>query len=99
MSKVVWTPRARRDLIRLREFLASQSPEAAIRAVRTIREKLRTLKSSPEAGKPVAWLPDGYREWFIPFGKGGYLVLYRVFAGQIVIQALRHGRESGYACE
>ena len=67
-----------------------------MRAVQTIRTGLQTLKSAPEAGKPVEWLPEGYREWFISFGKSGYVVLYRVLDSQIVIQAIRHGRESGY---
>ena len=96
MAKIVWTPRARNDLIRLRDFLDPQSAESARRAVQTIREKLRTLRIAPAAGKPVDWLPVGYHEWFIPFGKSGYLVLYRLFEDQVVVQALRHARESGY---
>jgi len=99
MAKVIWTRRARNDLSRLRDFLDSQSSEAASRAVQTIRQKLRTLKIAPEAGKPVEWLPDGYREWFIPFGRSGYVVLYRLFEDQVVIQAMRHGRETGYHSE
>ena len=33
----------------------------------------------------------------IPSGKSGYLVLYRYLDGEVVIQALRHGREAGYS--
>ena len=96
MARVVWTRNARSDLLRLRDFLASQNEPAAGRAVETIRAGLGTLKTTPEAGTPVKWLPDGYREWFIPFGRSGYLVLYRYLDGHVVIQALRHGREAGY---
>jgi plasmid stabilization system protein ParE len=85
-----------RDLIRLRDFLATESPEAAARAVYVIREGLGTLKIAPQAGRPIQWLPEGYREWFIPFGKNGYLVLYRHLEGVVAIQALRHGREANY---
>jgi plasmid stabilization system protein ParE len=97
MTRIVWTSHGRADLIRLRDFLATQSPGAAARAVQTIRSGLTTLKIAPEAGTAVRWLPKGYREWFIPFGKSGYLVLYRYSEGRVVIQALRHGRESGYS--
>lgn len=96
MAKILWTQGARKDLLRLREFLAVQSEEAAGRAVRSIREGLETLRRAPDAGKVVDWLPGSYREWVIPFGNSAYLLLYRVQDGRVVIQALRHGRESGY---
>ena len=96
MARMVWTRNARTDLLRLRDFLAPKSADAAARAVRTIRTGLRTLKTAPEAGTPVPWLPDGYREWVIPFGKSGYVILYRHVGSDVVIQAIRHGREAGY---
>lgn len=96
MAKIVWTGHARQDLLRFRDFLWSQSPEAAIRAVRAIRAGIHTLKIAPEAGKRVDWLPEEYREWTIPFGKSGYVVLYRILGGAVIIQAIRHGREAGY---
>lgn len=99
MARVVWTRNARSDLLRLRDFLAPKSAEAAAHAVRTIREGLRTLKTAPEAGMAVPWLPDGYRQWVIPFGKSGYLVLYRILKDDDTIQAIRHGREAGYENE
>ncbi len=39
--------------------------------------------------------PD-YREWLIPFGQAGYLVLYRLDGDCVVLLAIRHGREAGY---
>jgi plasmid stabilization system protein ParE len=96
MAKIVWTRNARNDLLRMRDFLSTQSKSAATRAVQTIRGGLKTLRFAPEAGKPVEWLPGDHREWFIPFGKSGYVVLYRVLDSQVVIQAVRHGRELGY---
>lgn len=96
MAKVIWTARGRQDFVRLREFLAIHSPEAAGRALSTIRTSLNILKTQPESGAAVAWLPQGYREWYIPFGSSGYVILYRYLGEEIVIQALRHGRESGY---
>jgi len=97
MVGIVWTPNARNDLLRVRDFLAAHSSEAASKAVRTIRSGIDTLKQAPEADRAIDWLPAGYREWIIPFGKGAYVVLYRTHENRIVIQALRHGRESGYS--
>jgi plasmid stabilization system protein ParE len=90
---------ARKDLLRLRDFLVPKSAEAAANAVRAIRSGLRALNTSPEAGTAVSWLPDGYREWVILFGKSGYVVLYRYLGREVVIQAIRHAREAGYRRE
>jgi plasmid stabilization system protein ParE len=96
MARIVWTGKARNDLLRLREFLAPKSEEVAAHAVETIRHGLQTLKTTPEAGKRILWLPDEYRQWSIPFGKSGYVVLYRYFQGEVVIQAIRHGPEASF---
>jgi hypothetical protein len=37
-----------------------------------------------------------FREWPISFGAAGYVVLYRYDRLEIVIVAVRHGREAGY---
>jgi plasmid stabilization system protein ParE len=99
MAKIVWTARARNDLLRLRSFLAAQNAEASNRAIIVIRTALQTLREQPQSGTIVEWLPDGYREWYIRFGGSGYVVLYRYLGEEIVIQAIRHGRESGYKAE
>ena len=96
MARVVWTQKARFDLLRLRDFLAPKSANAAARAMQEIRRGLQTLKAAPEAGISIPWLPDGYREWYIPFGKSGYVVLYRYLGAEVVVQTIRHGREAGY---
>ncbi|MFZ1011150.1 MAG: hypothetical protein WAN65_30205 [Candidatus Sulfotelmatobacter sp.] len=37
-----------------------------------------------------------FREWVIEFGHGAYVALYHYEGKQIVILAVRHGREAGY---
>ena len=96
MAKIVWTRNARTDLLRMRDFLATRSPSAAARAVQTIRAGLKTLRTALEAGTVVEWLPEGYRVWFISFGKSGYVVLYRLIDRHVVVQAIQHGRESDF---
>ncbi|MGE0283542.1 MAG: type II toxin-antitoxin system RelE/ParE family toxin [Rhizobiaceae bacterium] len=97
MPRLIWTATALRDVSRLHRFLRSKSPSAARRAVATIRDGVKTLGKFPESGRPVEELPEGYREKLVPFGGGAYVVLYRLnSSSDVVILAIRHGRESGY---
>ena len=96
MPQLVWTPPALADVSRPHSFLLSKSPDAASRAVRTIRQGVRLLGQHPEIGRPVEELPPEFREWVIEFGQGAYVALYRYDGRQIVILAVRHGREAGY---
>ena len=96
MPALKWTPQALADVQRLHRFLADKNPGAAIRAVQTIREGVRILASQPRIGHPADDLDAEYREWLIPFGQSGYLVLYRIDAGAVILLAVRHGREAGY---
>jgi plasmid stabilization system protein ParE len=41
-------------------------------------------------------LPPQLREWIIEFGQGAYVILYHYDGKQVVILAVRHGREAGY---
>lgn len=96
MPRLKWSQPALTDVARLREFLAPKSREAAQRAVKTIRQGVKALGRHPEIGRPVDELPPDFREWVIEFGPGAYIVLYRYDGEQVVILAVRHGREAGY---
>jgi plasmid stabilization system protein ParE len=63
------------DLERLHGFLASESPDAAMRAAAAILDGAVKLEDHPQIGKPLG---DGRREWFVPFGVGSYVLRYRV---------------------
>jgi addiction module RelE/StbE family toxin len=96
MPPLIWTPSALRDIRRLHQFLAEKSPEAAQRAVKTIREAVNILAKHPESGRPVEEMLPGFRELIVGFGQSAYVTLYQYDGAQIVILAVRHGRESGY---
>jgi len=96
MPRVRWTPKSLRDVGRLHDFLASKSRDAARRAVRAIRHGVKLLGAYPEVGRPVEELPEEFREWVIEFGNGAYVALYRYDGNEVVILAVRHGREAGY---
>lgn len=96
MPSLMWSPAALKDVARLHRFLADRDPEAAARAVRTIRENLKIIARQPEAGRPVEEMPPEFRQWPVPFGRAGYLILYRYDGRAALVLAVRHQREAGY---
>lgn len=96
MPRLRWSHAALLDVARLYEFLAPKSRDAARRAIQTIRQGVKALGTHPEIGRPVDELPPAFREWVIEFGEGAYIALYHYDGKQVVILAVRHGREAGY---
>lgn len=94
---MIWSRRARADLDRLYQFLASKSPAAARRAIETIQTQIRLLDAHPRAGRPVGEdVSIDLREWPIDFGNAGYVVLYHIADGEVTILTIRHQSEAGY---
>lgn len=97
MSYLVhWTATAVAGLERAYLFLAERSEEAAIAAIKAIREKTLLLEQFPNAGRPAEDLDPEHRELLIPFGTTGYVLLYRIESSFIYILAVRHQKEIGY---
>ena len=96
MPRLIWTPEALADVQRLWRFLATKNVDAAGRAAHAIREGARTIAIQPEAGRPMADMEPEFREWPVPFGDSGYVVLYRYDGNIALIVAVRHQREIGY---
>lgn len=96
MPRLKWSHAAVFDVARLHAFLASKSRDAAKRAIKAIRQGVKALSKHPEIGRPVEEMPLEFREWVIDFGHGAYVALYHYDGKEIVILAVRHGREAGY---
>jgi len=96
MPPLKWTPHSLWDITRLHDFLVRESHQGAKRPVKSIRQGVKLLARFPEMGRPVEELPPEFREWVIEFGSGAYVALYRYDGIEVVILALRHGRETGY---
>ena len=93
MARVIWTllPCATWHA----SMLSSHRRTATPRDVRFARSD-KVSKRSPRTLRPVDEMPTEFHEWFVQFGNGGYVVLYRYDGGQVVILAVRHGKEAGY---
>jgi plasmid stabilization system protein ParE len=96
MPRLRWSQPALLDVARLHDFLAPKSRDAAKRAVKAIRRGIKALGKHPQIGRPAEEMPAEFREWVIEFGRGAYVALYHYNGKEVVILAVRHGREAGY---
>jgi plasmid stabilization system protein ParE len=96
MPRLKWSQPALLDIARLHAFLAPKSQDAAKRAIKSIRQGVKALARHPESGRPVDDLPPEFREWVIEFGHAAYIALYHYDGKQVVMLAVRHGREVEY---
>lgn len=89
--KLIWSPAARADLIRLREFIEPHNPDAARRAAEALKKAAGLLLEHPAIGARLEDRED--RELFIPYGQRGYIMRYRLHEETVVIVRVWHVRE------
>ena len=87
--KVVWSRRAIRHLVCLREFIAKDSESNAALVARRILEAVETLRRHPEIGRPGRIV--GTRE-LVVVGTP-YVIPYRVRRERLELIAVFHGRQ------
>jgi addiction module RelE/StbE family toxin len=94
--KLRFLPQAYADVERLHDFLSPKNSDAADRVADLLFESARSLKDTPRKGRP---LQSGFRELIVPFGKGAYVLRYRVdeAKGAILIVRIWHSREQRQA--
>ncbi len=93
--KLVWKAASLRDVQRLQNFIFPANPRAARRAVQAIRQVVKILETFSETGRSVQNFGPAIREWPVNFGAGMYIVRYEIHPTEILVAAIRHGRESG----
>ncbi len=96
MARLVFSPRALRNMERLTEFLLEGGDVRAAReTLPTLLRGLAILKEHPMIGPKVE---EGLRELVVSRGRTGYVALYDYDARHdtVIIQAVRHQREEGY---
>lgn len=87
---LLWSSAARRDLLRLHDFLEGVNPLAAARVARKLGEAVSTLPEFPERGQRI----DRYSiENLRSFLVGDYEVRYEVMHDKVVIVRIFHTRE------
>lgn len=96
MPHIVWSPRSRRDLARIDQFLRGKSPRAANRAYSEILRGVELLELFADAGRPAPHYGPSRREWIIEFGGGAYVLLYERRLDDVIVIALRNSREPDY---
>ena len=84
------------DVVRLRDFIAKENPNAAKKAAKAIQDAAQRLIATPSIGKPVMDLHP-FRDLLIRFGVGGYILRYRVSEETIHIVHIRM-QEADFKC-
>jgi plasmid stabilization system protein ParE len=98
LARVIHAPQALADLVRCTDFLLETEPAAALETAELIAEAVQVLENHPLVGRPVE---HDLRELIISRGRTGYIALYS-FEEQhdtMLVLAVRHQREAGYAPE
>ncbi len=96
MARLIYSDQALSDLERLSDFLIEGDAAIAAATIDLIVEAVEVLARHPLIGRPAE---SGLRELVISRGRTGYLALYSFehSADAILILAIRHQREAGYA--
>ena len=96
MPFIKYSTQAIADLKRLHDFLATQDPDVARRAISVIREALMKVAVMPERFRPVEGKIYN-REAIIDFGSSGYIVRFRHLPnGDITIARIKHQKEDDF---
>lgn len=96
MAQVIYARAALDDFERLLQFLEREQPGAGPAAAAIIADGISVLERHPLIGRPVE---HELRELLISRGRSGYAALYSFRRAQdaVLILALRHQREAGFA--
>ncbi len=87
--KVVWSRRAIRHLVQLREYIEKDSERSAALVAGRILKAVDLLQSHPEIGRPGRAV--GTRELVV--SGTPYIIPYRVRRGRLELIAVFHGRQ------
>jgi toxin ParE1/3/4 len=86
--QVAWTETAWRDLERIADYIAEDSPGYAAALVRRVRDRARSLEEMAERGRVVPELEEPtVRELFV----GSYRLIYEIGGADVSILGLIHG--------
>jgi addiction module RelE/StbE family toxin len=87
--KIVWSRRAIRHLVHLREYIAKDSDQKAALVASRILKAVELLQTQPDMGRPGRVV--GTRELVVP--DTPYVIPYRVRQDRLELTAVFHGRQ------
>jgi len=90
--KILYSPEAVNDLIRLRKFIEVENPSAAQRIALAIKKGINQLKTFPYLGVEVALAPNPEMIRDLIIGK--YIVRYLIRSNDIYILRVWHHKEN-----
>jgi toxin ParE1/3/4 len=86
--RVAWTETAWRDLERIADYIAEDSPGYSAALVRRVRDRARSLEEMANRGRVVPELEEpAVRELIV----GSYRLIYEIDGADVSILALIHG--------
>jgi plasmid stabilization system protein ParE len=89
--RLIYTPEAVQDLVRLRAFISQWSPAAAARIAKQLVSRIKYIRQFPEMGVKVPEAPDPEAVRDAIFGK--YIVRYIVHTDVVAILRIWHHLE------
>jgi len=94
MPRIIYTPSAISDLVRLAKFLSTKDKMVAKRAISLIRSDIEKAAILPDRYRPAPDLMH-FREIIIDFGSSGYIARFRHEQGDdILIVRIKHQLEN-----
>ena len=87
--KIRWSPTAVSDLESIRDYIAKDSPAAARKVARRIKESINRLRNFPLSGR-AGRVPET-RELVVP--GTSYIAAYTIKGNKVLIAAVLHGRQ------
>lgn len=88
MLRLVWRPKARRDLLDIAAFIRQRNPLAAQRLSALIRDAAERLPEHPYVHRPGR--VPGTREAVV---HPNYILIYRVLADTVEVITVLHARQ------
>ncbi len=87
--KLVWSNRARNDLLSIFRYIADDDPEAAAAWVKRLRRRAAVVARSPRTGRWLPELPERreVREVILR----GYRIVYTIAEGRLVVLTVFEG--------
>ena len=87
MRRIIWAPRAARDLRSIRDYVGQFNPSAAARFAARLVATAESLADFSERGRPAS----GKRRELVVVWP--YIIRYRIETERIVILRVRHGAQ------